>query len=190
MEKNNKPDSGRGMILLWCGMEWNSAASLSSWTTEQGTCICMGSARNKVGFSCANFCSPVAVRTNYNIFIFRTNENKNMCVVFIDSSTLMIPGVVLERGRLVMPYLHHPRCFSSLFAGWKSPVNEWSHVGSQFLWFVSVEHTKCPRGWSGSESGRFAVVARTVHACIELVRISSFLRDLLAKSVINSRNDL
>jgi hypothetical protein len=51
------------------------------------------------------------------------------------------------------------------------------------FWFVNlhqkagayVEHTKCPRG-------RFAVVARTVRACAESVRVPSFSQDLLAKT--------
>jgi hypothetical protein len=34
-----------------------------------------------------------------------------------------------------------------------------------------------------SRSGRFVVVARTVRACVESVRILSFLWDLLSKSV-------
>jgi hypothetical protein len=38
-----------------------------------------------------------------------------------------------------------------------------------------VEHTKRPRG-------RSAVVARTVRACAELVRVPSFSWDLLAKT--------
>lgn len=44
-----------------------------------------------------------------------------MCIVFIDSSNLMIRGAALERVRLVMPYLHHPRCFSSLLLDERGP---------------------------------------------------------------------
>ena len=95
VDGNKKPDSGRGMILFkipfhhlasfilgvvilfwtcaipaWCGMEWNNTENLSSWTTEQGTCICMGS-------PVPSFCSPVAVRTNYiNLFLI----NGKTCV--------------------------------------------------------------------------------------------------------------
>jgi hypothetical protein len=35
----------------------------------------------------------------------------------------------------------------------------------------------------GPRSGRFAVVARTVRACAESVRVPSFSRDLLPKTV-------
>jgi hypothetical protein len=38
-----------------------------------------------------------------------------------------------------------------------------------------VEHQKCPRG-------RSAVVARTVRACAELVKVPSFVQDLLSKT--------
>jgi hypothetical protein len=40
-----------------------------------------------------------------------------------------------------------------------------------------------PRGWSGPEAGRSAVVVRTVRACAELIRVPSFSRDLLPKTV-------
>jgi hypothetical protein len=37
-------------------------------------------------------------------------------------------------------------------------------------------------GRSGLEAERFALVARTVRACVESVRVPSFSRDLLAKT--------
>jgi hypothetical protein len=48
-----------------------------------------------------------------------------------------------------------------------------------------VEHVKCPRRRSDPKAGRSAVVARTVCACVESVRIPRFLRGLSAKSVEN-----
>jgi hypothetical protein len=45
-----------------------------------------------------------------------------------------------------------------------------------------VEHQKEPRGRSGPEAGRSAVVAWTVRACAESVRVPSFLQDLLPKT--------
>jgi hypothetical protein len=53
---------------------------------------------------------------------------------------------------------------------------------------VSVEHQNdradCPAlRPNGPRSGRSAVVAQTVHTRAEQVRVPSFLRDLLAKSV-------
>jgi hypothetical protein len=44
-----------------------------------------------------------------------------------------------------------------------------------------VELKKWPRGQSGPEVGRSAVVARTVRACAESVRVPSFSRDSLPK---------
>jgi hypothetical protein len=46
-----------------------------------------------------------------------------------------------------------------------------------------VEHQKCTRGWSDPKAGRSAVMAQTVRACAELVRVPNFSRDLLAKTV-------
>jgi hypothetical protein len=46
-----------------------------------------------------------------------------------------------------------------------------------------VEHTKRPHGRSDLEDERSTVVARTVRACAELVKVPSFSRDLLAKTV-------
>jgi hypothetical protein len=47
-------------------------------------------------------------------------------------------------------------------------------------------HTSCwkpvPRGRSGPEAGRSMVVARTVRACAESVRVPIFSRDLLPKT--------
>jgi hypothetical protein len=45
-----------------------------------------------------------------------------------------------------------------------------------------VGHQKRPSGRSGPEAGRSAVVARTVRACAESVRVPSFSRDLLPKT--------
>jgi hypothetical protein len=46
-----------------------------------------------------------------------------------------------------------------------------------------LEAKKRSCGRSGPEAGRSAVVARTVRACAESVRVSSFSRDLLPKTV-------
>jgi hypothetical protein len=58
----------------------------------------------------------------------------------------------------------------------------------QFWPWVTVGHQKGPRGRSdmrsdGPWSGQSAVVERTVHACAESVRVPSFSRDLLPKTV-------
>jgi hypothetical protein len=45
-----------------------------------------------------------------------------------------------------------------------------------------VEHGKEPCRRSGSEVGRSTVMARTVRACVESVRVTSFSRDLLSKT--------
>jgi hypothetical protein len=45
-----------------------------------------------------------------------------------------------------------------------------------------VGNQKVTRGRSGPEAGRSAVVARTVRACAESVRVPSFSRDLLPKT--------
>jgi hypothetical protein len=45
-----------------------------------------------------------------------------------------------------------------------------------------VEHRKVSCGWSGSKAERSTVVARTVRACAESVRVLSFLHDVLAKT--------
>jgi hypothetical protein len=47
---------------------------------------------------------------------------------------------------------------------------------------IIVGNQKVTRGWSGPEAGRFAVVARTVRACAESVRVPSFSQDLLPKT--------
>jgi hypothetical protein len=55
--------------------------------------------------------------------------------------------------------------------------------GARVLWDRVVGSQKEPRRRSGPEVGLSTVVARTVRACAESVRVPSFSRDLLPKTV-------
>jgi hypothetical protein len=57
--------------------------------------------------------------------------------------------------------------------------------------FVPVGSKKRPRGRpDGPQSGLSTVVARTVHACAEIVKVPSFSRDLLSKTVELTRKSV